>query len=433
MKRIAVSTLLALALTSLTAFAQNSKVWTLQECLDYAMENNIQLQQSRNNYLSGLEDTEQAKAALFPTLSASSSQNVSASPFMEGNSGVNYSGSYGLNADMTLYSGGKLRRAVQQQEVQNERDSLSIAQNAMDIRIAIVQAYMQCLYAAEAVTVNENTVELSKAQRDRAGEMWRAGSISKVDYAQLESQVYSDEYQLTVSRTNLANYRLQLKQLLELGIDEEMELAAVEADEADVLRLLPEKSLVYERALENMPEIASGELGIEAAELALKQAKAGYLPTLGLSAGIGTSNRSGAGNAFTSQILDNFNTNVGLTLRIPILNGRQTKTAVNKAQISLSNSRLSAMSTEKNVLREVENAYLDAESAQAQYLSAQQKEIYARQSYELTDEQFALGMKNTVELITANNQYLSARQSFLQAKYMALLNLAILDIYQGNM
>ena len=432
MKRIAVS-LLALALVTIQNAAAQDKVWTLQECLDYAMENNIQLQQSRNNYLSGLEDTQQAKASLFPTLSASSSQNVSASPFLEGSSGVGYNGSYGLNADMTLYSGGKLRRAIQQQQVQNERDSLSIAQNAMDIRIAIVQAYMQCLYAAEAVTVNENTVELSKAQRDRAEEMWRAGSISKVDYAQLESQVYSDEYQLTVSRTNLANYRLQLKQLLELGIDEEMELAAVEADEADVLRLLPEKSLVYERALENMPEIASGELGIEAAELALKQAKAGYLPTLGLSAGIGTSNRSGAGNAFTSQILDNFNTNVGLTLRIPILNGRQTKTAVNKAQISLSNSRLSAMSTEKNVLREVENAYLDAQSAQAQYLSAQQKEIYARQSFELTDEQFSLGMKNTVELITANNQYLSARQSFLQAKYMALLNLAVLDIYQGNM
>ena len=81
----------------------------------------------------------------------------------------------------------------------------------------------------------------------------------------------------------------------------------------------------------------------------------------------------------------------------------------------------------------MENAYLDAQSAQAQYLSAQQKEIYARQSFELTDEQFSLGMKNTVELITANNQYLSARQSFLQAKYMALLNLAVLDIYQGNM
>jgi len=353
--RKTVFTLLAV-LAVLPAAAQ-TRVWTLQDCLDYAMENNIQLQQSRNNYLSGLEDMEQAKAALFPTLSASSSQNVSASPFMEGNAGVNYNGSYGLNADMTLYSGGKLRRAIQQQKVQNERDSLSIAQNAMDIRIAIVRAYMQCLYAAEAVRVNENTVELSKAQRDRAEEMWKAGSISKVDFAQLESQVYSDGYQLTVSRTNLESYRLQLKQLLELGIDEEMELAAIEAGEADVLRLLPEKSVVYERALENMPEIASGELGIEAAELSLKQAKAGYLPTVGLSAGIGTSNRSGTGNAFTSQILDNFNTNVGLTLRIPILTGRQTKTAVNKAKISLSNSRLQAVSTEKAVLSEVENAY----------------------------------------------------------------------------
>ena len=129
---------------------------------------------------------------------------------------------------------------------------------------------------------------------------------------------------------------------------------------------------------------------------------------------------------------DNFNVNAGLTLSVPILSGRKNKTAVTKARIALDNSRLSALSTEKNVLREVESTYLDAVSAQAQYVSAKEKEKYAEQSFTLTDEQFRLGMKNTVELITAGNEYLSARQARLQAKYMALLNLRILDIYQGN-
>lgn len=425
--------LLFIALTAGLAVQAQSRVWTLQQCLDYAMENNIQLQQSRNTYLSGLEDTEQAKAALFPSLTASASQGFTANPFTSADTKVAYNGSYGVNADMTLYSGGKLRNAVKQQEVQNRRDSLSIAQNAMDIEISIVQAYMQCLYAAEAVTVNESTVEVARAQRDRAQEMWKAGSISKVDFAQLESQLFNNEYQLTVSRNNLQNYRLQLKQLLELGIDEEMELSGMEAGEDEVLRLLPEKTVVYERALDTMPELASSELGVTAAELSLKQAKAGYLPSIGLSAGIGTSNRSGTGNNFLNQIQNNLNTNVGLTLSIPIFDGRRNKTNVNKAQISLNNSRLNLLSTQKSVLREVESAYLDAVSAQSQYVSAREQEKYAQQSFNLTSEQFNLGMKNTVELITAKNEYLSAQQSLLQSKYMALLNLAVLDIYQGNL
>ncbi len=291
---------------------------------------------------------------------------------------------------------------------------------------------MQCLYASEAVGVSESTLKTTRAQRDRAEEMWKAGSVSKVDLAQLESQLSSAEYQLTVSKTDLANFRLQLKQLLELGIDEEMELSDMEATEEEVLRLLPSKADVYALALENMPEIASGQLGISQAELALKQAKAGYLPTLGLSAGVGTSNRSGAGNNFINQIQGNLNANAGLTLSIPIFDNRRNKTNVNKAKLTLTNSQLSAQSTQKSVLRNVEDAYLDVVSAQSQYVSAKEKEKYARQSFELTEEQFNLGMKNTVELVTANSDYLNARQALLQSKYMALLNLAVLDIYQGK-
>ncbi len=421
--------ILALCGGSFRASAQD-RVWTLSECLDYAMQNNIQLRQSRNNYLSGLEDTYQARAALFPSLSASASQNVSATPFSSGNSAT-YNGSYGVNSEMTLYSGGRLRTAIKQQEVQNQIDSLSTLGSAMDVRISIVQAYMQALYAQESVRVSESTVEASRAQKDRAEQMWKAGSISKVDFAQLESQLYSDEYQVTVAKTNLENYLLQLKQLLELDITEGIILSSIDAEEEDILRLIPSKETVYGNALANMPEVASSELAVTAAELSDKQARSAYLPTVGLSAGVGTSNRSGTGNSFISQIGDNISANMGLTVSIPIFSNRRNKTAVNKARIALDNSKLSALSTQKAVLKEVETAYLDALSAQAQYTAATQKEKYAQQSFELTDEQFSLGMKNTVELITAKNELLSARLSRLQSKYMALLNLHILDVYQG--
>lgn len=415
------------------AAAQNSlKVWTLGECLDYALENNIQLRQSRNDYLSGIEDTEEAKAALFPSLTASVTQGFTNYPSSNATDRNSYTGTYGLNAGMTLYEGGKLRTAVKRQQVQNRIDALSVEESANDIRIAIVQAYMQCLYAAEAVTVNRSTADASKARRDRAEAMWQAGSISKVDFAQLESQYVSDEYQVVAASASLDNYKLQLKQLLELDITEEMNLAAPAIQESEVLSALPAKAEIYATALDAMPEIKRGELAVESAELGIRQARAGFFPSVSLSAGIGTGHMSGGSFESGSQVWNRFNENVGLSVSIPIFSNRKNRTAVNKARIAVSNSLLERQSLEKELLREVESAYLDAVSAQSQYTAAREKQRYAQQSYDLTDEQFRVGMKNTVELITAQNELTAARQEVLQAKYMALLNIELLDIYQGK-
>lgn len=415
-----------------SAAAQEApKTLTLQECLDYAYENNIQVRQSRNTHLSGIEDTKQAKAALFPLLTASTTQSYTNYPSSEVADNNSYTGTYGITAGMTIFEGGKLRTAVKRQKVQNQMDALSVEESVNDIRIAIVQAYMQCLYAADAVRINRSTAEASKAQRDRAEEMLRAGSISRVDFAQLQSQYSSDEYQVVVAGSTLDNYKLQLKQLLELDIMEEMNPAVPEVKEENVLKALPPKNEVYETALKVMPQIRRGELGIEAAKLEEKSARAGFFPSISLSASVGTGHMSNNDFESGSQIWNRFNENVGLTLNIPIFSNRKNRTAVNKAKIALNDSYLEWTSLQKELLRNVESAYLDAVSAQAQYLSAREKEKYARESYELTNEQFRVGVKNTVELITAQNEYSAAQQQVLQAKYLTLLSIELLNIYQG--
>ena len=408
-----------------------SKTWTLQECLDYAYQNNIQVRQSRNNQLSGIEDTKQAKAALFPSLVASTTQSYTNYPSSEVTDNNSYTGTYGITAGMTIFEGGKLRTEVKRQKVQNQMDALSVEESVNDIRIAIVQAYMQCLYAADAVRINRSTAEASKAQRDRAEEMLRTGSISRVDFAQLQSQYSSDEYQIVVAGSTLDNYKLQLKQLLELDIMEEMNPAVPGVKEENVLKALPPKNEVYETALKVMPQIRRGELGIEAAKLEEKSARAGFFPSISLSASVGTGHMSNNDFESGSQIWNRFNENVGLTLNIPIFSNRKNRTAVNKAKIALNDSYLEWTSLQKELLRNVESAYLDAVSAQAQYLSAREKEKYARESYELTSEQFRVGVKNTVELITAQNEYSAAQQQVLQAKYLTLLSIELLNIYQG--
>ena len=433
MKRLLPILLCSLLLSGLrNATAQEaSKTWTLQECLDYAYQNNIQVRQSRNNQLSGIEDTKQAKAALFPSLVASTTQSYTNYPSSEVTDNNSYTGTYGITAGMTIFEGGKLRTEVKRQKVQNQMDALSVEESVNDIRIAIVQAYMQCLYAADAVRINRSTAEASKAQRDRAEEMLRTGSISRVDFAQLQSQYSSDEYQIVVAGSTLDNYKLQLKQLLELDIMEEMNPAVPGVKEENVLKALPPKNEVYETALKVMPQIRRGELGIEAAKLEEKSARAGDFPSISLSASVGTGHMSNNDFESGSQIWNRFNENVGLTLNIPIFSNRKNRTAVNKAKIALNDSYLEWTSLQKELLRNVESAYLDAVSAQAQYLSAREKEKYARESYELTSEQFRVGVKNTVELITAQNEYSAAQQQVLQAKYLTLLSIELLNIYQG--
>lgn len=404
--------------------------WTLQDCLDYALTHNIQVQKSKISQLSGDEDYLQAKAKMFPSLSASVSQGFVNYPSNEVERNNSYSGNYSMNANWTLFDGGRRTSNIKQQEIQNERNALSTEQSEDDIRISIVRTYLQVMYAMESVRINENTVEVSRAQRDRAEQLLAAGSISRVELAQLESQYSSDKYQLVVSHTSLDNYKLQLKQLLELDITEDMELVELQLTDEDVMRLLPDKQEVYQTSLAVMPGVKSSALAIEQSELAIKSAKGGYLPSVSLNAGIGTGHLSGSSHTFGSQVWNSFNESFGLNISIPIYSNRENKTAVNKAKYALTTSQLELLNTQKNLLSTVEGIYLDATSAQNQYLSATERLKYVSESYRLTEEQFSLGMKNTLEMLTEKNNQLNAQQEVLQSKYMAVMSIQLLNIYQ---
>ena len=227
--------------------------WTLRACLDYAMEHNIQVRKSKVAYLSGLEDTEQAKAQLFPSLSASVTQGYVNYPSGDAPKNNSYSGNYAVNANWKLFDGGQRVQAIKQQKLQDEINELGIEENEENIQISLVQTYMQVLYAMESVRINEQTVEVSTAQRDRAVELLKAGSISKVDLAQLESQLSTNKYQLVTAQANLDNYKLQLKQLLELDITQDIELVMPELTEEDVMTPLPDKQTIYNTSLAVMP------------------------------------------------------------------------------------------------------------------------------------------------------------------------------------
>ena len=202
--------------------------WNLQTCIDYALQQNITIRKNRLNAESAEVDVKTAKAALFPSLTASVSQRIVNRPNSQTNtikdgdnitssqSKTSYNGSYGIDANWTLYNGSKRLNTLKQQRMNNRIAELGVAESENTIEESITQIYVQILYAAEAVKVNEATLDVSRAECERARALLAAGSIARRDLAQLEAQVGTDKYQLVTAQATLQDYKLQLIQLLEL-------------------------------------------------------------------------------------------------------------------------------------------------------------------------------------------------------------------------
>lgn len=445
MKQGIVYAIAAFAITSpWGVFAQEVKTWTLNDCIRYALEQNIQLQQNRLSLEESKVDVKTAKAALFPSLSFSTGHNMTNRPYQETSSMVSgteiisssnktsYTGSYGLNAQWTVWNGGQRLNTIKQQKLNKETAELTVNEQENTLQEEITKLYVQILYADESVRINEGTLELSKAQYERGKELLAAGDISKSELAQLESQVSNDNYQLVTVQTSLENYKLQLKQLLELDGDREFTLAIPELDETNVLSPLPAKADIYNTALALRPEIQSSRLNIQSADLSISMAKAGYLPNVSLTAGIGTNHTTGSDFTFSEQVKRGWNNSIGLSVSLPIFSNRETKSAVEKAKIQRESRQLDLTNAQKELYRTIETMWLDASSAQQQFVAADAKLKSSQSSYELVNEQFKLGMKNTVELLTEKNNLMNAQQERVQAKYMAILNRVLLEFYAGN-
>ena len=426
---------LAAALISLSAPAQNNGLWTLRDCIDYAQQHNIQIKSQEITRETAEASLEQAKAAQYPTLSFSGNfganfQNTTTyNEYMEKSGGITLSNSFGLNSGLTLYQGGRLRNTVKQQAIQAEAAGYDVEQQRIDLEISIAQAYIQLLYDNESLDLKRQTAELSEQQVKRGEELYNAGSISKVDLSQLRSQNASDLYQIVVAENTLENDRLKLKQLLELGLDDDFEPSFPEIGDELVYAPLPALDDVYAEAVASLPSMKSAALGVDASEMAVKVARGSFAPSINLSAGISTGWNSSTGTTYFDQLGNKLGETVGLSLSIPIFNGKQVRTNVKRAELQYSAQQLQYESTRKQLISTLESLRNDAVSAQQRYYSAQEQLSAAEVSYKLVSEQFDAGIKNTVELLTEKNNYVNALSQQLQAKYQAVLAAKVLGRY----
>lgn len=435
--------LLALfAFLSLLNSNAQGRQWTLQQCIDYALEHNVQLRKNALQQRSAIEDLKQSQAALLPSLTASTQQNATYRPFTENGTStvangyvqssvdkVYYNGSYGVNANWTIWNGNQNTNQIRLNRLTAQQAALDSATTALTLQEQIAQLYVQILYATEAINVNKENLKTTQANEERGQALLNVGKMSKADLAQLTAQRAQAEYAVVQAESAQRNYKRQLKQLLQLT-DGDFDVYIPSTTDQMALQAIPILQSVYEQALLTRPEIKNAQLAIESSQLNKKIAKAGRMPIIGLTATAGTNTTSISDNAWGSQLKTNFDVAAGITVSLPLFDNRKTRTSINKAQIQYENSLLDLQNQQTTLYSTIEDYWLQATTNQQQFRAAQASTKSAQESYNLLSEQFSLGLKNIAELMNGKDNLLQAQQAELQSKYLTILNIQMLKFYE---
>lgn len=405
--------------------------WSYRECVDYAYDHNISLKKQILTQETGAVNTEAAKAGWLPKLDFATTHGYTNYAKEGSNS---YTGTYGLNASWTVWDGGNRSNNIKYNELQNRINGYSVDAVRDNIETTILNYYLNILYAKEAVEIARQSSEVSKAQLDRAAELLKSGKLSRVDYSQFESQHLTDNSNLVSAQGDYTTALTQLKQMLQLSLNEDFALEEfIPADDIITKSELPDMLSVYDTALNWLPDLQNGKLKSQLQDYNIKMARSGYYPSISLNAGVGTSTNSSDGSKWGEQMGNRLNEQVSLTLAVPIIDQKSAKTATAKAKIEKLNAELDYCQLQTDLSKTIESLYVDARNSKAKYESGLQQVESAKLTEELTSEQFRLGLVNTIELLTAHNNLLTARLQLLQSKYMAILSIKMIHFYQHEL
>ncbi len=397
-----------------SVFSQEQK-WTLQQCVSYALENNLTVSQSNLKQRSSELSYKQSKLNRLPSVNASASQSL-----LEPTSA-----SVGLSASMNLFNGFNTENTIKKNKLELDKQSLQTEQVKYDIEISVAEAYIQVLYAKENVVLAEKLLETSKRQLKIAEAKYKVGSMSKKDYSDIEAQYANKEYSLVRAKNQYSQQLLTLKQLLELEPGVSFDIA--ESELSLTTFTVPSPLEVYKDACKVYPEMRSAEQQLAIDSLSVKIAKSSYYPSLSVSGGVGAS-----GDFFDNESEWMGNKSLRMSLSVPIFNRWQTKTNVENTKINSEYNALGIESTRKNLYKSIENACQNAEAYQAEDVALQYSLQSLENSLELAQKQFEVGLIDATTLLVTETNYAQTSVSQIQAKYMAVLNYMVILHYQGK-
>ena len=420
---------------SLCAPAQ--RVMTLAQCIDYAVSHNVNVKRYANNVEQQKVQLSTARNSRLPDLTAGASQSFNFGRGLNSeNAYVNrntQSTGFNLQTSVPLLTGGRIPNEIAMSRLNLQAATADLEHARQSIALQVAAAYLQAVYAAEVVKVQEAQVAFSKIQEDRISKLFNAGKSPESDVVEAHSQVAQDEMERTQAKCDYKLAMLDLSQLLELSSPDSIEIVAPQGETSPTLPPLPDR--IFARAEGVKPEIQAEKLRLQAAEKNIRIAKAALYPTLSLGAGLSSEYYKTSGYqaaSFSKQLSDNFNKSIGLSLNIPIFNRLATRNSIRQAKMQQSEQALQLDETKKTLYKEIQQAYYNAVNAQAKYESALAARKAAESNFNMMTGKFENGRANATELEEAKTKRANAITSTLQAKYEYILRMKIIEFYEGN-
>jgi len=428
---------LLIIFSSIIISAQNrDSSWTLTKCIDYAMQKNISIKgRTLTNELNQV-DLEESRANRFPSLNASVSQNFDWSRQRDANNNYgSYSGSngtsLGINSNMTLYNGFKTKNSIKQAELSYKAGDYDVEALKESVSLNILNAYLQILYSNEQVKNSKHQIESTTEQLRLSDERLKLGAISKSEYLQVKSQLASEKFNLANAENQLSINKVALMQLMELPVSEEFNIVypTLEIPTDNISDFSADS--IYQIALGIKPQIKSSELNSQISEVGISIAKAGYQPTLSLSAGLNTGYSSSLDLGYYNQVQNRIVPSIGLNLSIPIYQNKKLRSNVSYAKINAENALLDETSTRNNLRKSVEQAYVDYQSGKTKYQASLEQFNSYTESYNVAQEKFNQGLLSSVDFLVQKTNLITSESDLLQTKYNLVFSKKIIDFYMG--
>jgi len=429
---------LALPLWGLGGFlhAQTSP-WSLRQCIDYAIEHNINIKLQENNVKNQEVSLSTSKNSRLPNLQASAGESLGFGRGLTSNNTYanrnTQSTSFNLGSDVPLYTGGQITNQIRQNKLNLQAAIAELDRAKENVSMQVASAFLEAIYQKDLVKVAENQLELSRTQARRIDILFQNGKIAETDLAEARSHVAADELSLTQQQNSAMLALLELSQLLELPTPEQFDIEAPTiGNPSDIVLSAPDA--IYAEALNIKPQILAGKLNVQSAERGVRIAQAGHYPSVHFSAGMGSNYYKTSGfkaDSFSKQMEDNFNQSLGISLSVPIFNRYATRNAVRQARLQVAAQQFQLEETQKTLYKEIQQAYYNALAAQKQCISSDAALAASQTAFNLMQKKYENGKSTATEYQESKTALQKAESTALQSRYTFLFRQKILEFYRG--
>jgi outer membrane protein len=447
MKKISLILLCACLCTSIQA----QKQWTLEECIQYAIANNITIKQIELQQENAEINLNTSQNSRLPDLGAGIGQNWNFG-FTSGRDNVNNNQNnsntnFSVSSSMPLFTGFRISNEIARDKLELKAATENLQKAKEDLSLNIASLFLQVLFNKELLKVNQEQLNLSQTQVAKTKSLVEVGKVPQSQLYDIESQVAKDEVSVIEAKNNLALSLLDLAQSLELENATSFDIYTPEIENVieEYMSSVQPPQIIFNNALSYKPVIKAQEYKMESAEKTLNIAKSGYLPTLSLNAGYGTGyyyvyNLKGVNPAtglpfqneiFSDQIKNSSREYIGLSLNIPIFNRFAVRNQVRNAQINIHNQQLELDNVKKTLYKEIQTAYLNATAAQEKYRASGKAVKASTESFKYAQERYEVGKSSVFEFNEAKNKWVQSQSEQIQAKYDYIFRTKILDFYNG--